>query len=271
MTVLMKLRIGATQLLLDVGRLPATMLDDMQRRYAAFVDDRPSTTAAFHVTVRVRPGAPWLPVHTDAALPLHTRRCGAWVTCMTPTEAGFFILTERRGQIVLRPNGNVENCLRVLVGWDVAERGGLLLHASGVVRAERAFIFFGPSGVGKSTVARLSAQWPVLSDDLVLIECAPTGYQACGVPFRGHEWTAPRLNRWAPLAGLLALEQAPRHARLPLPAGAGAARLVACTPFVTTCPHGAALVMRAAAAITAVTPVAQLQFRKDERFWEVLT
>jgi hypothetical protein len=268
---LLNLHIGATQLALAIEHLPSTMLDDIYRRYAAFIDDNLSAAAAFQVTVRVRPGAPWLPWRIDAALPLRTQRCGACVTCMTPTEMGYFDLAHRSGSILLRPNGNIENCLRVLIGWEVAERGGLLLHASGVVRAERAFVFFGPSGTGKSTVARLSAQWPVLSDDLVLIESTPTGYQACGVPFRGNEWTAPRLNLCAPVAGLLALEQAPRHARLPLPPGAGAARLVACTPFVTTCLHGAALVMRAASAINAVTPVARLQFRKDEHFWEVLS
>jgi len=270
LTAMLNLRIGATRLSLDVGRLPPAMLDDIQRRYAAFIDDKPST-ATFHVTVSVRPGAPWLPIQAAGVLPLRTRRCGPCVTCMTPTEAGAFVLTQRRGQIVLRPNGNVENCLRVLVGWDVVQRGGLLLHASGVVRTAGAFVFFGPSGAGKSTVARLSARWPVLSDDLVLVEHTSTGYWACGVPFRGNEWTAPRSNLWAPLAALLALEQAPRHARLPLPAGAGAARLVACTPYVTTCAHGAALVMRAAAAMVAVTSVARLQFCKDEHFWEVLT
>lgn len=270
MTTTLSLRIGETRLDLDGGQLPAAMAGDMMRRYAAFVDDRPSEATPFHLAVSVRPGDPWLPLRADVALPLRTRRRGRWVTCVTPTEAGCFDLVRRCGRIVLRPHGNVENCLRVLVGWDVAQRGGLLLHASGVMQAAGVFVFFGPSGVGKSTVARLSARWPVLSDDLVLIERMATGYQACGVPFRGNEWTAPRLNTRAPLAGLLALEQAPHHARLPLSNGAGAARLVACTPFVTTCPHGAATVMGAALALTAVTPVARLQFRKDDKFWEVL-
>jgi hypothetical protein len=314
----LNLRIGAMQLVLDIGQLSLGMRADMMQRYAAFVDDLPSTSTAFRLAVAMRPGAPWLPQRADALLPLRTRRRGQRVSCLTPTEAGSFDLAQRRGRIVLRPHGNVENCLRVLVGWDVAQRGGLLLHACGVVRQHAsgdtrqhasgdtrqhasgdtrqhasgdtrqhasgdtrqhasndarvagAFVFFGPSGAGKSTVATLSARWPVLSDDLVLIERTATGFQACGVPFRGNEWTAPRLNTRAPLAGLLALEQAPHHARLPLSHGAGAARLVACTPFVTTCPHGAALVMGAALALTRITPVARLQFRKDDKFWEVL-
>lgn len=284
MTTRLNLRIGETRLALDLEQLPPATLDDVMRRYATFVE---STTfagntafvgntvpavedSAFRVGVSVRPGALWLPLRADAALPLRTRRRGHRVFCLTPTEAGCFDLARRCGQIVLRPHGNIENCLRVLVGWDVAERGGLLLHAAGVVRAKGAFVFFGPSGAGKSTVARLSAHWPVLSDDLVLIERTPAGYQACGVPFRGNEWTAPRLNTRAPLAGLLALEQASHHARAPMSHSAGAARLVACTPFVTTCTHGAATVMGAALALTAATPVARLQFRKDDQFWEVL-
>ena len=294
MSSTLNLRIGAMQLVLDIGQLSLGMRADMMQRYAAFVDDLPSTSTAFRLAVAMRPGAPWLPQRADALLPLRTRRRGQRVSCLTPTEAGSFDLAQRRGRIVLRPHGNVENCLRVLVGWDVAQRGGLLLHACGVVRQHAsgdtrqhascdtrqhasndarvagAFVFFGPSGAGKSTVATLSARWPVLSDDLVLIERTATGFQACGVPFRGNEWTAPRLNTRAPLAGLLALEQAPHHARLPLSHGAGAARLVACTPFVTTCPHGAALVMGAALALTRITPVARLQFRKDDKFWEVL-
>lgn len=270
MSTTLNLCIGDTHLTLAVGQAPTTMFDEMRLRYAAFLDDALPPSPAFHVTVSVRPGPLWLPLRGDAILPLRTRRRGPCITCVTPTEVGYFDLLQRRGRIVLRPHGNVENCLRVLVGWDVAQRGGLLLHASGVVRGVGAFVFFGPSGAGKSTVAQLSARWPVLSDDLVLIERTASGYQACGVPFRGNAWTAPRLNLRAPLAGLLALEQAPRHARLPLPPGAGAAQLVACTPFVTTCPEGAALVMRAAAALTAVIPAARLQFRKDDRFWEVL-
>ncbi len=275
------LRIGETRLALATWRLPGAALADLERRYAAFADAAATSpdADAFRLDVYVRPGAPLLPWRADGMLPLRTRRIGRWVLCLTPGEAGCFDLAARRGRITLRPQGNVENCLRVLVGWEAAQRGGLLLHASGVVRQHAfddrrpagAFVFFGPSGVGKSTVARLSARWPVLSDDLVLIERTAAGYQACGVPFRGNEWTAPRLNARAPLAGLLALEQATRHARLPLTPGAGAARLVAATPFVTTCPRGAATVMEAALALTAATPVARLQFCKDDQFWEVLS
>ncbi|MBE2236978.1 MAG: hypothetical protein IAE81_04255 [Caldilineaceae bacterium] len=274
MNTTLRLRIGETRLSLEIGRLPAATLDDLERRYAAFAEPDmaalPGDVPPFHLAIRMRPGAPFLPWRAHTALPLRTRRVGRFVLCQTPNEAGCFDLTKRCGRVTLRPAGNVENCLRVLVGWDAAQRGGLLLHASGVLRKEGAFVFFGPSGAGKSTVARLSASWPVLSDDLVLIERVAGGYLACGAPFRGNEWTAPRLNCRAPLTGLLALEQAPHHARLPLPPSAGAARLVAATPFVTTCPHGAALVLASALALTAATPVARLQFRKDKNFWEVL-
>ena len=127
MSTTLNLRIGATQLALDIGQLAPAMRDDMTQRYAAFVDDFPPASAAFRLAVAMQPGAPWLPQRAAAVLPLRTRRRGQRVICLTPTEAGVFDLVQRRGRIVLRPHGNVENCLRVLVGWDVAQRGGLLL------------------------------------------------------------------------------------------------------------------------------------------------
>ncbi|MGV8038666.1 MAG: hypothetical protein AB2L07_00795 [Thermoanaerobaculaceae bacterium] len=50
----------------------------------------------------------------------------------------------------------------------LVRRRGLLLHAAGVVLGDRAFLFVGPCGAGKSTAARL-AGGRLLSDDLVTV------------------------------------------------------------------------------------------------------
>lgn len=224
----------------------------------------------YRVRVRYRPGTHFLAWRPGAALPLRTRRIGDRVVCVTPDVAGVVDLVRRTGAVTVCAAGSLENYLRVLVGWDVVQRQGLLLHAAGIVHADRACVFFGASGAGKSTVAGLSAPRPVLSDDLVLIERSGAGYVACGAPFRGSEWQAPRLNACAPLAALFALEQAPHHARQPLATAAAVARLVAATPFVTTCRRGVTRVVEAALGLATTIAPARLQFRKDGQFWEVI-
>src|SRR5262249_29799700 len=56
--------------------------------------------------------------------------------------------------------------LRVANALLLAEIDGLLLHASSVLRRGRAFLFPGPSGAGKTTIARLAAGGGVLSDEV---------------------------------------------------------------------------------------------------------
>ncbi len=60
------------------------------------------------------------------------------------------------------------------------EKGGLLLHASAVAANERAYLFLGPSGAGKTTVAMLSPA-AVIHDDLVIAQ-----------PDRQGEWWLER-------------------------------------------------------------------------------
>jgi len=54
----------------------------------------------------------------------------------------------------------------------VMRQGGLLLHASGVKRQQRGFVFIGRSGAGKSTAARMSMmdETIIFHDDKILIQ-----------------------------------------------------------------------------------------------------
>src|SRR5207247_1225576 len=78
----------------------------------------------------------------------------------------FLALVRAEGPLFDR---GLENFLRILTASHILESGGFLLHASGVVRAGRAYVFFGPSGSGKTTVTHLSPGDQVLSDDLTLV------------------------------------------------------------------------------------------------------
>lgn len=92
----------------------------------------------------------------------------------------------------------------------LAERRRLILHASSVILDGRAWLFFGPSGVGKTTHAR---QWAetlgaaLLTGDRTVIEWTGDGtFVAHGSPFCGSSGICVRDR--APVGGLCLLAQA---------------------------------------------------------------
>src|SRR5213082_2416074 len=101
----------------------------------------------------------------------------------------------------------LDSLLRVLLSWKLLGHRGFLLHAATVVRDGKAYIFTGRSGAGKSTVASLSPEGSVLTDEISLLRREHGMWRAYGTPFWG-EFRAAGLNISAPLAGVFRLVQA---------------------------------------------------------------
>lgn len=103
--------------------------------------------------------------------------------------AGYVDLGSQRGRNVFRKNEKItaiDSFMRICYSFIAVDKGGLLLHSAGVLRDGKGYIFFGVSGTGKSTIARLSAdKGSVLSDELVVIRKKGDGYQVYGSPFYG--------------------------------------------------------------------------------------
>lgn len=74
----------------------------------------------------------------------------------------------------------MEIMLRTVISCRLPLEGGLLLHSAGVVVDDRAILFFGVSGAGKSTIAGM-LEGMVLSDELIVVG----GSEARGTGFWG--------------------------------------------------------------------------------------
>ncbi|WP_328707055.1 hypothetical protein [Citreicoccus inhibens] len=81
----------------------------------------------------------------------------------------------------------VETALKVMLGAELARRGGLLIHGVGVAHSGRAALFVGHSGAGKSTLGTLwrDADGLVLADELVALwpDADAGTWRAAGTPW----------------------------------------------------------------------------------------
>jgi hypothetical protein len=98
-------------------------------------------------------------------------------------------LDSGRGQAWIRHGGQIpflSSCLRVLTSLVLAPRGGILLHASSVHAGRGIVVFPGPSGTGKTTIARLGAPRGVLSDEVSAVTIENGAVRAHPTPFWGE-------------------------------------------------------------------------------------
>ena len=117
--------------------------------------------------------------------------------------------------------GAIEASIQVILQRALAQREGLLVHASAGVYQGQGILVPGPSGIGKSTIAREAGFDQVLSDEMIIIEKLPltgtstrsdTGsdlqtslkptpcYQIFSTPFWSEGRTLPLLIAQAPLS-----------------------------------------------------------------------
>jgi hypothetical protein len=167
--------------------------------------------------------------------------------------------------------GVVENVLRLLMAYALAARGGVLLHAAGIARERDARVFFGPSGIGKSTLSGIAhaAGRAVLSDDMVALVPADSGaVEALPVPFSG-DFRDDRPQAPSRLRGLWRLRQEPEHALRPLPAAGALAALIACAPYVNRDPWAVPSLLDNLEALLGRVPVAELGFAPRAGFLEL--
>jgi hypothetical protein len=192
-----------------------------RRRYARFLSHRkPDLTLRLRLT---RDGE-----HRPSGMPEVTRDGDGYQVSYGGLTARF---AGSDGEATMPPSiWLVDSLLRMVVGLMLAERGGLLVHGSGVLVAAkdqvRALVCFGPSGVGKTTVARSVAARDVMCDEMIAL--LPDG-RAMGTPFHGDYSVCEPLS--APLLAVVRLVHGKEDRLEPLSPAAAAQSLLNSTLF----------------------------------------
>lgn len=166
-----------------------------------------------------------------------------------------------------------ENFLRVLMAYRLMHRGGVLFHSCGVAVDEGAYLFFGRSGAGKSTMGRraLASGYRILSDDINAVDRRGGVLCATAVPFAGELAAQSPGGGWLPVTRLVQLTQSDRLASHRFSAGAAVAALAVCAPVVNDDPERSHELMDNLGEIVGTVPVLRLECPLAANFPDILS
>jgi hypothetical protein len=208
---------------------------------------------------------------TSASLETGTVLKDDGVYFTTPGYRGFISTELGTGKLTLssiNPEEEIDYFIRVAYALLAFQVGGVMLHAAGIVRDGLAYLFFGHSGSGKTTIARLSPGI-VLNDDLVILLPEGNVWRAFGSPFWNHSQVKPAALS-APVTALFWLEQSKRVQLEPLSDSQAIAEMVANVPVIPADSLRSATLLERLYRITQTTPVKKLSFLPDASFWNVI-
>jgi len=258
---------GATVGIGDIPIFLQTDNDDFRRliedRYAGFVN--PSAEPSCVLEVHLEPPS------GRTAEDVQISRSGSVWRIERGDFRAEFDTRSRRGWVRQSPNPySLDAAMRIIHSLVLAEEGGFLVHAASGVRNDRAFVFAGLSGAGKTTMSRLApADATLLTDEISYIRRSDNGYHAYGTPFAG-ELARVGTNLKAPLEALYFLEKGPDNQIVPTRESDAAHALIRNILFFAHDPHLVKRVFDAAIEFVSRVPVARLVFTPDEQAWELI-
>jgi hypothetical protein len=256
-------------LTVEVGRVPIRLetasepyADVLAQRFDGFLTDAtPQLEFEIELVDPVEPDP-------DDDL-LVSRRGDAWTIRRSDCEAEFDV---RSGRGRIRQPAHpyaTDTVMRVVHSLLLAPAGGILVHASSAISGGRAFVFFGRSGAGKSTMVGMAPNdVTVLSEEISYVRREGDAYWACGTPFTG-ELNRRGDNVEAPLAGMLHLVQGADDRIEPLGPGDALRALLRCVLYFDGDPAGTQQAFAAACGVVDRVPMGQLVFRRHPDVWKL--
>lgn len=167
------------------------------------------------------------------------------------------------------PIYDFEYFLRIVISHALYQKGGFLFHSAGIIRDDRAFLFFGKSGCGKTTVARHSTGMRILSDDLVGVLPAEYGVVAYSTPFWNPGWNHhERAN--ARVADFYRLVKSTDVTKVQIPESLAVSEVLSSIPVVPLYEKFCANLIPVIQDVISQVGVYYLHFRPDNTFWDVV-
>lgn len=150
------------------------------------------------------------------------------------------------------------------------QQWGLLIHSSCLLEQNRAYMFAGHSGAGKSTVVRLSRPRPILSDEATIVKISDDGVVIYNSPFRS-DTELPDISGTYPLTAIQILRQSPDNRRLRMAGMEGLQSILHRVFYWAHDPEETKKVFRMCKLLAEQVPVYELYFQKNNTFWEEIS
>jgi hypothetical protein len=154
----------------------------------------------------------------------------------------------------------------------LALKSGLLLHAASVIQNKKAYLFFAPSGGGKSTVASLSRKHRVAADDVAAIRKIGQDFFSFFTPWHQSHFVKPDKKNKARVKALFFLKKSKEISFRPIGQEEALVRILSSYIhfLIFTEPPLAKKIFRTAASLARVAPAYEMSFARNKDFWPKL-
>lgn len=160
--------------------------------------------------------------------------------------------------------------LNLYSSFIVFHNWGLLMHSSCVLDHNKAHMFAGHSGAGKSTAARLSQPRELLSDEATIIKVENDSVTVYNSPFRSDTETNEYVPE-SPLKSIQLLVQSRAIKRTRIKKSEAVIDLIGKVFYWKHDPEDTKKVLLLLTKLIVSVPVYELQFEKNNNFWELIT